>query len=193
MNDLIDRFTLECRTNKSGKLKKFKPNQVNKENYKFWKADSNVMVRDAILANKINISYPRQLEMIHGAIERILKSYIIKEYGIELLVHETKIMYDAIKYDLNNEISKEDYDALKLLDNNFILYRYPSANRFYSEDMIDMAFKVMVNINSLVEGKLNLSKRAKRVIKDVEDEISISKYSNHGKENLSVEESTEGE
>ena len=51
MDNLIERFTLECRTNKSHKLKRFKPNNINKEEYKFWKADSNVMIRDAILAN----------------------------------------------------------------------------------------------------------------------------------------------
>ena len=175
MEKLIERFTLECRTNKSGKLKKFKPNYVKRENYKFWKADSNVMVRDAILANKISISYPRQLEIIHGAIERILKSYVIKEYGIELLVHETSVICDAIKADFQSEISKDDYSALKLLDNNFILFRYPTEERFYSEDMIDMAFEVLVNINSLVESALNLSNRAKRVIRDVEDELSVSK------------------
>lgn len=175
MENLIERFTLECRTNKSGKLKKFKPNYVKRESYKFWKADSNVMVRDAILANKISISYPRQLEIIHGAIERILKSYVIKEYGIELLVHETSVIYDAIKTDFHSEISKDDYSALKLLDNNFILFRYPTEERFYSEDMIDMAFEVLVNINSLVEDALNLSNRAKRVIRDVEDELSVSK------------------
>lgn len=177
MKDLIDRFTLECRTNKSGKLKRFKPNNIKRENYKFWKADSNVMLRDAILANKIGISYPRQLEMIHGVIERILKSFVIKEYGIELLVHETRVIYDSIKYDLDSEISKEDYFALKLLDNNFILYRYPSENRFYSEDMIDMAFEVLININSLVEEALGLSNRAKRVIKEVEEELSFDKNS----------------
>ncbi|OOM14654.1 hypothetical protein [Clostridium saccharobutylicum] len=133
------------------------------------------MLRDAILANKIGISYPRQLEIIHGAIERILKSFVIKEYGIELLVHETRVIYDSIKSDLDSEIRVEDYFALKLLDNNFILYRYPSENRFYSEDMIDMAFNVLVNINSLVEESLNLSNRAKRVIKKVEDELSFDK------------------
>lgn len=175
MEDLIEKFTIESRTNKSGKLKKFKPNNVNKETYKFWKADSNVMVRDAILANKVNISYPRQLEMIHGAVERILKSFIIKEYGIEILVHETRAIYDTVKYDLGTEISNDDYSALKLLDNNFILYRYPTKDRFYSEDMIDMVFEVLVNINSLVEEALNLSKRAKRSIKEVESELSISK------------------
>lgn len=175
MEDLIDRFTLECRTNKSGKLKRFKPNNIKKENYKFWKADSNVMVRDAILANKVGISYPRQLEIIHGAVERILKSFIIKEYGIELMVHEARAIYDSIKNDLGSELSKEDYATLKLLDNNFILYRYPTENRFYSEDMIDMAFEVLVNINSLIEECLNLSNRAKQVIKKVEDELSISK------------------
>ncbi|MDU2121580.1 MAG: hypothetical protein E7E64_03495 [Clostridium celatum] len=114
MNEIIEKFTLECRTNKSGKLKRFKPNFINRESYKFWKADSNVMVRDAILANKVSISYPRQLEMIHGAIERILKSYVIKQYGIELLVHETRTIYDAIKHELGKEISREDYATLKL-------------------------------------------------------------------------------
>lgn len=59
MKDLIEKFTLECRTNKSEKLKKFKPNCIGKETYKFWKADSNVMIRDAILANKVGISYLR--------------------------------------------------------------------------------------------------------------------------------------
>lgn len=175
MENLIDRFTLQCRTNKSGKLKKFKPNCVNKELYKFWKADSNVIIRDAILANKAGLSYPRQLEMIHGAIERILKSYIIKEYGIEILVHETRVIYDSIKYDFEVEIETDDYDTLKLLDNNFILYRYPTANRFYNEDMIDSAFKTLINLNTLIEEALNLSNRAKIVIKKVEDEISVSK------------------
>lgn len=174
MSDLVDKFTLECRTNKAGKKKRFKPNFVNKENYKFWKADSNVMVRDAILANRIGISYPRQLEIIHGAIERILKSFIIKEYGIELLVHETKTIYDSIKRDLKSEISKQDYETLNFLDNNFILYRYPTENRFYSEDMIDTAFEALIDVNSSVEEVLNLSKRAKKVISKVEEEISIS-------------------
>lgn len=173
MDNLIERFALECRTNKSHKLKKFKPNNINKEEYKFWKADSKIMVRDAILANKIGVSYPRQLEMVHGAVERILKSFVIKQYGIELLVHETSTIYDAIKLDLGSEISKDNYDALRLLDNNFILYRCPTANRFYNEDMIDMAFEVLININSLVEDGLKLSNRAKQVIKDVEKEISI--------------------
>lgn len=175
MKNLIDRFTLQCRTNKSGKLKKFKPNCVNKELYKFWKADSNVIIRDAILANKVGLSYPRQLEMIHGALERILKSYIIKEYGIEILVHETRVIYNSIKYDFEVEIETDDYDTLKLLDNNFILYRYPTANRFYNEDMIDSAFKTLINLNTLIEEALNLSNRAKIVIKKVEDEISVSK------------------
>ena len=60
--------------------------------YKHWKADSNVMMRDAILANKVGISYPRQLELIHGAIERILKSLIIRKYGLEVPVHETRVI-----------------------------------------------------------------------------------------------------
>lgn len=176
MKDLIKRFTLECRTNKSGKLKIFKPGRVNKESYKFWKADSNVMMRDSILANKIGVSYPRQLEMIHGAIERIIKSFIIKEYGIELLVHEIIAIYDSIKVDLGSEIAKEDYATLKLLDNNFILYRYPTENRFYNEDMIEKSFGALVNINSLVEESLKLSRRAMHVIEVVENELSIAKY-----------------
>lgn len=90
MNEIIQKFTLECRTNKLGKLKRFKPNFINRESYKFGKSDSNVIVRDAILANKVSISYPRQLEIIYEAIERILKTYVIKQYGIELLVHETR-------------------------------------------------------------------------------------------------------
>lgn len=120
MSDLIVKFTLECRTNKSGKLKKFKPNYVNKENYKFWKADS-------------------------------------------------------IRKELGAEISKENYATLSLLDNNFILYRYPTQNRFYSEDMIDMAFEALIDINSIVENSLNLSNRAMKVIKEVENEISVDK------------------
>lgn len=116
--------------------------------------------------------------MIHGAIERILKSFIIKEYGIEVLVHETRAIYDAIRDDLSFEISKEDYSTLNLLDNNFILYRYPTQNRFYSEDMIDMAFGALVNINSLVEDALNISKRAQKVIEDVENEISVDRNIN---------------
>ena len=58
---------------------------------------------------------------------------------------------------------------------HFILYRYPTANRFYNEDMIDSAFKTLINLNTLIEGALNLSNRAKIVIKKVEDEISVSK------------------
>ena len=107
MGDIIERFTLECRTNKVGKYKRFKPNCIKKENYKFWSADANVMVRDAILANKIGISYPRQLEMVHGAIERILKSFVIKEYGIELLVHEISSIYDAIKEEIGRASCRE--------------------------------------------------------------------------------------
>lgn len=133
------------------------------------------MMRDALLANKIGISYPRQLEMVHGAIERILKAFIIKEYGIELLVHETKAIYDSIKDDLNVEISKDGYSTLGILDNNFILYRYPTENRFYSEDMIDMAFEALIDINSIVEEALKLSNRAIKVIEKVENEISVNK------------------
>lgn len=133
------------------------------------------MMRDALLANRIGISYPRQLEMVHGAIERILKAFIIKEYGIELLVHETKAIYDSIKDDLNVEISKDDYSTLGILDNNFILYRYPTENRFYSKDMIDMAFEDLIDINSIVEEALKLSNRAIKVIEKVENEISVDK------------------
>lgn len=175
MSDLIERFSLQCRTNKAGTFKRFKPNNVKKENYKFWKADSNVMLRDAILANDVGISYPRQLEMIHGTIERILKSFVIKEYGIELLVHETKVIYDAIKDDLDVKISEDDYEALNLLDTNFIINRYPTKNRFYTEEMIDDSFKALININNLIEQALNLSNRAKISIEQVENEISITK------------------
>lgn len=41
--------------------------------------------------------------------------------------------------------------------------------------MIDMAFEALVNINSIVEENLKLSNRAKKVISEVEDEISVSK------------------
>ena len=58
---------------------------------------------------------------------------------------------------------------------NFILYRYPTANRFYNEDMIDSAFQALINVNTLIEESLNLSNRAKVVIRKVEDEISVSK------------------
>lgn len=93
------------------------------------------------------------------------------------MVHETRVIYDSISNDLKLGLSKDDYATLKLLDNNFILYRYPTANRFYSEDMIDISFNALVNINSIVEEALNLSKRAKRVISEVEEEISITKSS----------------
>ena len=91
------------------------------------------------------------------------------------MVHETSVIYDSIKDNFYSEISKDDYSALKLLDNNFILFRYPTEDRFYSEDMIDMAFEVLVNINSLVEDALNIRSRGKSVIRDVEDELSVSK------------------
>ena len=69
----------------------------------------------------------------------------------------------------------EMHYSLGLLDNNFILYRYPTENRFYSEDMIDMAFRALIDINSVVEDSLNLSNRAIKVIKKVENEISVDK------------------
>lgn len=43
--------------------------------------------------------------------------------------------------------------------------------------MIDTAFEALININSLVEDALNLSKRAKRTISEVEEKISVSKNS----------------
>ena len=175
MNDIRERFTLECRTNKSTKVKIFKPNSINKEMYKHWKADSNVMMRDAILANKVGISYPRQLELIHGSIERILKSLIIRKYGLEVPVHETRVIYDAIKEDLPKELNQIDYNTLKLLDSKYILDRYPVENRFYSEEMIEMGFEVLLNINRLVEDSLELSKRAKKIILEVEEQLSIIK------------------
>lgn len=36
-------------------------------------------------------------ELIHGTIERIPKTFVIKRCGIGLSVHETAIIYDAIK------------------------------------------------------------------------------------------------
>lgn len=62
--------------------------------------------------------------MIHGAIERILKSFIIKEYGIELLVCEIRTIYDSIKNELRLEITKEDYTTLRLLDAICEYFRY---------------------------------------------------------------------
>ena len=41
--------------------------------------------------------------------------------------------------------------------------------------MIDSAFKVLINVNTLIEEALNLSNRAKVVIRKAEDEISVSK------------------
>ncbi|NAS18128.1 hypothetical protein GND98_009640 [Clostridium butyricum] len=175
MEDLIEKFTLECRTNKSGKLKKFKPKNINKEKYKIWKADANVMLRDAILANKAGLSYPRQLELIHGTIERILKTLVIQMYGIELSVHETAIIYNAIKKDLVDELKIEDYLTLRMLDSKFIIDRYPVDNRFYEYEMIEEGFEVLINLNKIVDESLKLSKRAKIAIEEAEREISIDR------------------
>ncbi|MPQ44988.1 hypothetical protein [Clostridium tarantellae] len=175
MENLIERFTLECRTNKSGKLKKFKPKNINKEKYKIWKADANVMLRDAILANKAGLSYPRQLELIHGTIERILKTFVIQRYGIKLSVHETAIIYDAIKKDLVENLRNEDYFTLRMLDSKFIIDRYPVDNRFYEYEMIEDGFEVLININKIVDESLELSKRAKIAIEEAEREISIDR------------------
>lgn len=41
--------------------------------------------------------------------------------------------------------------------------------------MIDSAFQALINVNTLIEEFLNLSNRAKVVIRKVEDEISVSK------------------
>jgi len=41
--------------------------------------------------------------------------------------------------------------------------------------MIDSAFQALINVNTLIEESLNLSNRAKVVIRKVEDEISVSK------------------
>ena len=94
------------------------------------------MLRDAILANKAGLSYPRQLELIHGTIERILKTLVIQKYGIELSVHETAMIYNSIKKDLIDELRNEDYFTLRMLDSKFIIYRYPVDNRFYEYEMI---------------------------------------------------------
>lgn len=175
MENLIERFTLECRTNKLGKLKKFKPKNIKKEKYKIWKADANVMLRDAILANKAGLSYPRQLELIHGTIERILKTFVIKRCGIELSVHETAIIYDAIKKDLVDELRNEDYFTLRMLDSKFIIDRYPVDNRFYEYEMIEDGFEALININKIVDESLKLSKRAKIAIEEAEREISMDR------------------
>lgn len=68
-----------------------------------------------------------------------------------------------------------DYNTLKLLDSKYILDRYPVENRFYSEEMIEMGFEVLLNINRLVEDSLELSKRAKKIILEVEEQLSIIK------------------
>lgn len=175
MGCLIERFTLECRTNKSGKLKKFKPKNINKEKYKIWKADANVMLRDAILANKAGLSYPRQLELIHGTVERILKTLVIQKYGIELSVHETAIIYNSIQEDLIEKLRKEDYYTLRMLDSKFILDRYPVDNRFYEYEMIENGFEALININKIVNESLQLSNRARVAIEEVEKEIIIDR------------------
>ena len=53
------------------------------------------------------------------------------------------------------QCNEDDYDTLKLLDNNFILYRYPTANRFYNEDMIDSAFQALINVNTTAANQTN--------------------------------------
>ena len=90
-------------------------------------------------------------------------------------VHETRVIYDAIKEDLPNQLNQIDYNTLKLLDSKYILDRYPVENRFYSEEMIEMGFEVLLNINRLVEDSLELSKRAKKIILEVEEQLSITK------------------
>lgn len=90
-----------------------------------------------MLANKAGLSYQRQLELIHGTIERILKTLAIQKYGIELSVHETAMIYNAIKKDLVDELRNEDYFTLRMLDSKFIIDRYPVDNRFYEYEMIE--------------------------------------------------------
>ena len=90
-------------------------------------------------------------------------------------VHETRVIYDAIKEDLPKQLNQIDYNTLKLLDSKYILDRYPVENRFYSEEMIEMGFEVLLNINRLVEDSLELSKRAKKIILEVEEQLSITK------------------
>ena len=41
--------------------------------------------------------------------------------------------------------------------------------------MIEMVFEVLLNINRLVEDSLELSKRAKKIILEVEEQLSITK------------------
>lgn len=74
--------------------------------YKIWEVDANMMLREAVLANKAGVSYPRQLELIHGTVERILKTLVIQKHGIKLSVHETAIIYSTIKKRFSRGIKK---------------------------------------------------------------------------------------
>lgn len=169
-----ERFTLSSRTNKSGKFKVFKPNSVSKQSYKVWKANANVMLRDVILANKVGLSYPRQLELIHGTIERILKTLIIQRYGLEVPIHETKVIYDALKADLCSELTIDEYNTLKLLDSKFLLDRYPNFERYYDYDMIEEGISVLLSINAIITDSLNLSNRAKKSIGLLEEDLYVA-------------------
>lgn len=174
MDYVRERFTLNSRTNKQGKEKVFKPNSVSKENYKLWKADSNVMLRDVILANKVDMSYPRQLELIHGTIERILKTLVIQKYGLEVPIHETRVIYDALKEDLEQTLTIEEYNTLKLLDSKFLLDRYPNFNRYYDYDMVEDGINLLISINNIAEYSLKLSNRAKKTITNLEEGLYIA-------------------
>ncbi|APF21580.1 hypothetical protein [Clostridium butyricum] len=88
------------------------------------------------------------MELIHGTIERILKTLAIQKYEIELSVHETAMIYNAIKKDLVDELRNEDYFTLRMLDSKFIIDRYPVDNRFYEYEMIEEEFEALININS---------------------------------------------
>lgn len=55
------------------------------------------------------------------------------------------------------------------------LYDPEVENRFYSEEMIDIGFGVLLNLNRLEEDSLELSKKVKKVILEVEGQLSITK------------------
>ena len=93
------------------------------------------MSSDAIKANEVGISAQRQLELIHGSIERSLKAYVIKEYGVIAPVHEIKAIYESISSDFDEQLNEDELDVLHLLDTKFIIDRYPARPRFYDEEI----------------------------------------------------------
>lgn len=155
-----EEFIIKCKTNFSEKGRPFKGKDVSKENYKMWVADANVMFRDALLASKYGLSLPRRAEITHGAIERMLKAMIVKEYGKEIPVHEVAKLYDVIKSDLARELNEIDYKSLRLLDSMYISDRYPRKGRVYKEYLIELGVQALLNLKTIIDESLGLSKRA---------------------------------